>query len=51
MVEKLHKIGELDDRCLPIRPERSLEADQDLDEDSETDQASIPVIDKQVLVI
>jgi len=48
MVEKLHQIGELDERCLPIRPDRCLETDQDSDDDSETEEASIPVIDKQV---
>jgi hypothetical protein len=50
MVEKLHRAGELDQRCLPIRHDRCLEADESLDDESETEKASRPVIDKQVIV-
>jgi len=47
MVEKLYKIGELDQSCLPIRPEQSLDEDSD-DDDDETEKISVEMIDKQV---
>lgn len=43
MIEKLHKIHELDDRCLPIRLEQDVAS-----EDEATQPASCEIIDKQV---
>jgi len=48
MVEKLHKIGgELDECCLPIRPERCVTTSESSD-DEQTEKVSIEIIDKQV---
>jgi len=47
MVEKLHKIDELDQYCLPIRPERPVIID-DTSDDEETEKVPIEMIDKQV---
>jgi hypothetical protein len=48
MVEKLYKIGELDQSCLPIRSEQGLDEDSDDDDDDETEKISVEMIDKQV---
>jgi hypothetical protein len=47
MVEKLHKIGELDQCCLPIRPERCVTTSENSDND-QTEKLPLEIIDKQV---
>ncbi|CAF1273759.1 unnamed protein product [Rotaria sordida] len=46
MVEMLHKKGELDQRCLPIRPAQCLTTDDDNDDD-ETEKVPFEIIEKQ----
>jgi hypothetical protein len=45
MVKELHKKGELDESCLPIR---CLMIDERSDDDDETETPSIEIINKQV---
>jgi hypothetical protein len=47
MVERLHKLGELDEFCLPIHPDRSLTTD-DTSDDEESEKLSVETIEKQV---
>jgi hypothetical protein len=50
MVEKLHKKNELDERCLPIRPDRCLMIGERSDDDDETETTPIEIINKQVFI-
>ncbi|CAF4697295.1 unnamed protein product [Rotaria sp. Silwood1] len=45
MVEMLHKKGELDQNCLPIRPDQCLTTDDD--DDGDTKQVPFEIIEKQ----
>ncbi|CAF4312506.1 unnamed protein product [Rotaria sp. Silwood2] len=46
MVEMLHKKGELDQSCLPIRPDQCSITDHD-DDDNETEKVPFEIIEKQ----
>lgn len=49
-VKQLHEIKELDDSCLPIRPEQHDEEDED-ENDESTPSVSVETIDKQVFAL
>lgn len=48
MVEKLHQIEELDDRCLPIRNPSLIELGLNSDDVNVKEEKSVQTIDKQV---
>ncbi len=49
MIEQLHRIGELDERCLPIRPDRCVTDDDSSDDENETKKSSIEIVNRKVL--